>query len=437
MAPGTDVAWPFTQAASTNGLARRVWGFQADYNNWLTQNLIPIPTDGRCYETDVVGAGTCLDGYLWHHARTPIGYTEPWAGALIVGVRGEDGRDLSNSFVPLAPDSPTAFVTKVVGKYRKLWWWQKLREPLAPFLDDPRPASHARLVGLDDDSSVLMVHDIGGGEEVGPHMSEDAQRSVAKYVVAASLEPEGSARQISKEVEGAVLSEDGTRVLDLLVSDAKSLRTGTENGWSVASEPSLDAPTPRTGFTAFFSPMLGAVVVAGGRDAAGSPDGSVYVYRFGIGWHRVRPDVEFVDVRAAIFSPADGMLWIVNAANETKVQIVRIDPLTGETGRAATFAWDPTLYPTHTLGLDSNGKVLLVASSTNTSKTMRLEVNPLDGKIRGTGLLQHEFPQSTPPVSAFGETSFVREDTAGQVVGIDRSHTIPIGATLSVAGMFK
>ena len=131
------------------------------------------------------------------------------------------------------------------------------------------------------------------------------------------------------------------------------------------------------------------------------------------------------------------MLWIVDAVKQDKVQIVRIDPLTGQKGRVATFAWDATLYPTHTLGLDSTGKVLLVASSTNTSKTMRLEVNPLDGKIVGRGLLQHEFPQSTPPVSAFGETSFVREDAEGQVVGIDRSHIVPSEITLSVAGMFK
>ena len=43
----------------------------------------------------------------------------------------------------------------------------------------------------------------------------------------------------------------------------------------------------------------------------------------------------------------------------------------------------------------------------------------------------------SPPVSAFGETSFVKEDTDGRVIGIDRSHDVPVGANLSLGEMFE
>lgn len=115
----------------------------------------------------------------------------------------------------------------------------------------------------------------------------------------------------------------------------------------------------------------------------------------------------------------------------------RANPLTGETGRGASFTWNRTLYPSHALSLDSAGKVLLVASSETASRTMRLEVNPMDGKLIGTGQILHEFPQHVPPVSAFGEVSFVRENATGQVVGIDRTHQLPSGAVLAIGGMFR
>jgi len=42
-----------------------------------------------------------------------------------------------------------------------------------------------------------------------------------------------------------------------------------------------------------------------------------------------------------------------------------------------------------------------------------------------------------PPVSAFGETSFVREDVDGRVVGIDRSRNVPTGGTFLLGDMFE
>lgn len=232
------------------------------------------------------------------------------------------------------------------------------------------------------------------------------------------------------------MADNGTKILDLLVNDEKTLKTGTEMGWHVESGDSSEAPSPRSDFISFYSPMLGGVVVAGGKDEAGKPVGTVHLYRFDLGWIRI-PST-FTDVRAAVFSPADGMLWVLDAASPTSMKLYRIDPLTLTSGRGASFVWDASTFPSHHLGLDANGKVLLVANTNSTnSKTMRLEVNPLDGKLIGTGLLQNEYRQSAPPIAAFGETSFIREDAQGRIVGVDRSRTVPSGATLNIAGMFK
>jgi hypothetical protein len=433
---GADVSWPFTLAASQNGLERRKWNYVADSARLAGLNLIPLPTGSLCTEAMSVGAGTCLNGYLWHHARTDIGYTIQDAGGTYVGKRGDDGSDLANQFVPIAPDEAKMLLTKAIGKYRRIWWWQKLTDPLGPLLDDPRPVYHARPMGIDEGNRAVLIHDIGGGEDATAFLSPDVKASAEGRIIASSFEPAGTPHQLSKSVEGAIVADNGTRILDLLVNDKKTLKTGTEMGWHVESGDSSEAPSPRTDFISFYSPMLGGVVVAGGKDQAGKPIGTVHLYRFDLGWIRI--PTTFTNVRAAIFSPADGMLWVLDAVSKTSMRLYRIDPLTMTVGRDASFTWDASTFPSHHLGLDANGKVLLVANmSTTSSKTMRLEVNPLDGKLIGTGLLQNEYRQSAPPIAAFGETSFIREDAQGRIVGVDRSRTVPSGATLNIAGMFK
>jgi hypothetical protein len=431
--PGTDLPWSFTGPLSPG--ATRVWGYQQDYTDWVNANLIPLPVGNACQDFAWSGAGTCLNGYLWHHARTNIGYTQGMVGSFAVGARQEDGSDLSNSFERLAPDEPFVLATKPIGKYRHLWWWQKLVDPLPPFLDDPQVRFHARLVGLDEDKETVLLHDMGSGEVADARLAEGARSHLREHFVAGSLEPEAAPRNLAREIEAAVLTNDGTQVLDLLVSHENRLEAGKDVGMSDTSGRSEQAPSPRHGFISFLSPALGGVVVAGGSDDRGKPTPSVHLYRLGMGWLTVNFPYELSDVRAAVYCPHDGMLWVLNARDEGTMEVVRMNPLTGEERRGGTFAWNPSTFDSYQLSLDTEGKVLLVASSATSSRTMRIEESPVDGELVGTGRLMHEHPQHMPPISAFGETSFVREDADGRIVGIDRSRNVPTGGTFLLGEM--
>ena len=430
-APGTESSWNFNGSL----LGTRRWGYAGDYARWVAQNLIPVPQSGACRDGASFGEGTCLDGYLWHHARTPIGFTQPETANGPVGIRGEDGRDLSNMFVALSPDQATVSLTKPIGKYRKLWWWQRLVDPLPPFLDDPRVRAHARPVALDEDKAGVVIHDIGGGEVADAWLSELMRTLLDKHIFAGSLEPEATPRQLAREVEGAIISDDGTRVLDLLVNHERQLALGKDHGLGTESEPSSEAPSPRSGFISFLSPALGGVVVAGGQTSQGRAAPSVHVYRFGVGWFKVNFAADLEDIRAAVYSPHDHMMWVLDAHGDGTMHIVRMNPLSGEQGEGKVLSWNASLYSDFQLSLDASGKVLLVASSAATSKTMRVE--EVGGALLGTGRLQHEFAQHYAPLSAFGETSFVKVDTDGRVFGIDRSHDVPVGANLSLEEMFE
>ena len=441
---GADTTWPYTVATSTTGITRRTWNYAEDWNYWWVTppNGVPLIPEAEstflCADFGLVGAGTCLDGAMWHHARTPIGETEPNAGATYVGLHG--GTDLPNHFVPIAPD--LAFMSskmKAIGKYRHLWWWQKLVDPLPPFLDDPSPRPHPRPLGLDDARVAHVLHDTGMGreaEEISPSL---AALLGTDLLIAPMLDPETVPRNLVDTIEAAVLTADGTEVLDFVVSDDKTLRLGSELGWSVGGGAgALHAPGPREGAIAFLSSALGGVVVAGGvLPGTSTPTPSVHLFRPTLGWVGLSPSTgALVEVRAAIYSPSDGRVWVLDAKDEEHVRLVRIDPLTNQADEVGVYPWNRATHLRHMLSVDVDGGVLLTASTLLASETVRVALDATGAAV-GTARLNHQFAQSVAPFAGRMEYSFVAEDEAGNTTAILREASLLTVPAFSLAELFQ
>lgn len=437
----------FTVTTSSAGLTRRTWNYLADCNYWRVGTAAgePFIPDAEstwlCSDAARVGAGTCLDGALWHHARTPIGETEPNAGGgagAYVGIHG--GTDLPNHFVPIAPDLAFLHSMKAVAKYRHLWWWQKLVDPLPPFAGPGFRKPRPHPIGLDDLAAAHVIHDTGLGRDIEPTLSRALRKGLTRAFVAAPiLEPETAPRNLVDTLEAALLSADTSDVVDLVVHDGPTLRLGSELGWDVHGGDLPGAPPPREGAITFLSPSLGGVVVAGGVEPGTTkPTPSVHLYRPTLGWVRVAPSTgAFTNVRAAIYSPADQHLWVLDAIAEDRIDLVRVNPFTHEVEKVGGYSWDAQTYVRHTLSVDLDGGVLLTASTAFTSKTARVALLQAGGEATGSARRVFEFPQSVAPFAGRLEYSFVAEDTAGNTTAVARYPDLPAVAPFSLQEFFQ
>lgn len=458
---GTSYPWRYAPGAS---VARHVWDFRADWQHWWVsppdgEPLIPPSEGTACANGGTWGEGTCLDGVLWHHARTFIGDPEDTIpGGAYVGLHepqlpnpnaGEPNRSkwrhatpgLSNRYERIAPDEAFTLQTKPLGRYRHLWKWQKLVDPLPPVADDTVRRHHVRFVGIDDDKVSHLLHDDGGGEVLGARVSA-ALADISGEPIAGIAEPDGVVRNVVDGLEGAVVSHDGTSIFDFVVNDGNVLRRASELGWDVTGASSGDAPTPRTDFVTFTSAALGAVFVGGGRVPDGSaPARTIHMFRPGLGWAEVgHTQSAFVDPRAMVYSPVDGKLWVLDnvkrarGLNPAIVTLYRVDPMTQETESMGDFAWNAASVPRLFLSLDTSGHVLLTTSRAGTSRVTRLEV--VGGAVAASGHATLELEAHEAPASGFGEIAFVKRSADGMVHGVRRLTALP-GGTVSLGSMFQ
>lgn len=458
---GTSYPWRYAPGAS---VARHIWDFRADWQHWWVsppdgEPLIPPSEGTACANGGTWGEGTCLDGVLWHHARTFIGDPEDTIpGGAYVGLHepqlpnpnaGEPDRSkwrhatpgLSNRYERIAPDEAFTLQTKPLGRYRHLWKWQKLVDPLPPIADDTVRRHHVRFVGIDDDKASHLLHDDGGGEVLGARVSA-ALADISGEPIAGIAEPDGVVRHVVDGLEGAVVSHDGTSVFDFVVNDGNVLRRASELGWDVTGATSGDAPSPRTDFVTFTSAALGAVFVGGGRVPDGSgPASTVHMFRPGLGWAEIAPaGGGFIDPRAMVYSPVDGKLWVLDnvkrarGMNPAVLTLYRVDPMTQETETMGDFAWSAASVPRLFLSLDTTGHVLLTTSRASTSQVTRLDVT--GGAVVASGHASLELETHEAPAAGFGELAFVKRSADGVVHGVHRLATLPAG-TVSLGSMFQ
>ncbi len=458
---GTAYSWRYAPGATA---PRQIWDYQADWQHWWVsppdgEPLIPPSEGTACTNGATWGEGTCLDGVLWQHAATFVGDPEDTIpGGAFVGLHepqlpnpnaGEPDRSkwkhatpgLSNRYERIAPDEAFTLQTKPLGKYRHLWKWQKLVDPLPPVADDTTLRHHVRFVGIDDHKVNHLLHDDGGGEVLGARVSA-ALADISGEPVAGIIEPEGVARNVLESLEGAVLSHDGTSVLDFVVNDGNVLRRASELGWDITAGPTGEAPSARTDFVSFTSAALGAVFVGGGRVPDGSaPARTIHMFRPGLGWAEVgHTQSAFVDPRAMVYSPVDGKLWVLDnvkrarGLNPAIVTLYRVDPMTQETESMGDFAWNASSVPRLFLSLDTSGHVLLTTSRAGTSRVTRLDV--VGGAVAASGHATLELEAHEAPVSGFGEIAFVKRSADGMVHGVRRLTALP-GGTVSLGSMFQ
>ena len=458
---GTSYPWRYAPGAS---VARHIWDFRADWQHWWVsppdgEPLIPPSEGTACANGGTWGEGTCLDGVLWHHARTFIGDPEDTIpGGAYVGLHepqlpnpnaGEPDRSkwrhatpgLSNRYERIAPDEAFTLQTKPLGRYRHLWKWQKLVDPLPPIADDTVRRHHVRFVGIDDDKVSHLLHDDGGGEVLGARVSA-ALADISGEPIAGIAEPDGVVRHVVDGLEGAVVSHDGTSIFDFVVNDGNVLRRASELGWDVTGATSGDAPSPRTDFVTFTSAALGAVFVGGGRVPDGSaPASTVHIFRPGLGWAEITPaGGGFIDPRAMVYSPVDGKLWVLDnvkrarGMNPAVLTLYRVDPMTQETETMGDFAWSAASVPRLFLSLDTTGHVLLTTSRASTSQVTRLDVT--GGAVVASGHASLELETHEAPAAGFGELAFVKRSADGVVHGVHRLTTLPAG-TVSLGSMFQ
>jgi hypothetical protein len=432
-------SWPYSPQ-SMDGLASLSnvsWNYRADASFWAATAMLPAASSGTpCLSAGTVGEGTCLDGFMWYHADTESGRTSPYAGSTYVGLHGGD-TEVANHYFRWAPDQAFISHLKGHGVYRRIFFWEKLIRPLPH--DPGAPRMHARPIGISE-SEVDLLHDNGAGLAtsdglVSPKAAE--QLAFGGQYLAPVTEPSGLPRNLDPRIEGMLLSADGASVLGVLTSDANGIRLGEEEGLALSESPGEHSPTPRHGFAAFVSPGLGGLVVVGGLDdATGAPASRLHVYRPGLGW--AAPPLRGAtigDVRGAVYSPADGMIWVLETPSEGKLRIMRVSPFSGAVSVAGTYTWDAAASLHHGLAVAGDGTVLVYSSGATSTRVAKLAI--VSKRCVAQALDTFEGAHDGPMSGANGEVSLVGLDSQGRVNGVHRKTSLQAAANVLLTGFFQ
>jgi hypothetical protein len=372
---------------------------------------------------------------MWYHADTTAGRTVSTVGSIVVGLHGGDDQ-VANHYFPWAPDQGKITALKGYGVYRKLFWWQKLLKPL-PY--DTGVRGHVRPLGIDDKRLVHLLHDNGGGlGGPGPYVSAKLSDVLGQDVtVAPSLEPGTAGGNLDSRLEAAILSYDGSRVLGAAATLDQRLVLSEEAGISFTSERSEFAPTPRFGFVSFMSPALGGVVVLGGNDlTTGEATPTLHIFRNGQGW--LSPAIRGTKlgaVRAAVYSPADKNIWLVDNDEAGKLRIVKLNPFTGAAQVAGTYEWNAASQVRQGMGVNPDGTVLLYTSSGSTTRVASLAV--VNKQLVATTLNTLAGGHAGPPATATGEYSFLSVDDSGRTKAVRRLTSLTPSANTALTEFFK
>jgi hypothetical protein len=462
--------WDYDDTAVTHE-----WDYLVDNQFWAERGKISAPPAAYaaiCTNVAEVGNGTCLDGRIWYHAKTPIGSSTKYANLVEVGIHGYN---LSSHYEDIRPDMAYAYTTPSHGLMQQLEFDIRGRHP------DPMDHSvkEALLVRtqplvrefpggpayvLSDDGRVREMRDVFFASPL-------TQRLIASPLRWISLaEPSILAGNLDRRFRAIGFSVDGTRPVDITMSLADGrmstysetlvqdggydsppppppiddspdvpVYTNSSIGMVASSasserEPAPGAPEPRRDFIATFSSSLGGAFVLGGTSTStGAELRDIHFWRLGLGWTTIAAKVDGRIVAAAP-APLERSLWILEEIDDRWRRIVRVSPWTGKTDVLATWPLSRQ-WNNHFLTVDTNGEVLLVASSKDKHKSVLTRfAKALIGDIRVDKVISTELPYTSDRVIVDTEAyGFVTRNDQSAITGIVR-HPVKEGESIPILG---
>jgi hypothetical protein len=424
------------------------WDYQADDAFWVDEHhFFPAAPAATGYP-----AGTDLGGALWAHDRTEAGSIQHGMSCSLTAPPGQITPEcnVADAFAwGIAPDPRTTVITDVhwipappiVGWDRPcLVCGDRFRFP-GDELINPAPFVTFTTQTLD---AILWRPGLGG-MAVDPWVSSNLRLGLfdpqLRWVAAS--EPSGTCN-VAGCSKAFALSADATRVADVLAVTEQGFKQGLADDLlhydseqqvvvnqsdgvipdEVARMIQMPGPTARVGYAATWSRTAGALYVIGGRDPeTGVERADIWKLRQGSEptWSSVPLDPNHVprDVRAAVFSPADWRVWVID--RRTFVfqdhlfiddRLLRIDP---ETGRVDMDLPVPVLkgYAQVWLSTVEDGRVLLSAATASSHVIALLDSGPFSPRT---------------PVRVIGAHFGEGELVGGPIVGYDLI-TLPVGHT--------
>lgn len=405
------------------------WQFAADNTRWVNAGLIPLPTDTSCATGVVgifnVGPGTCLDGSMWYHAITGIGNTTPTAGGVTVGIHGPN---LANSYTDIAPDPVYTMQVKGHASWKHLFFWEKLFATLPG--DHPKARPQPIVV---DVTGAHRLFDNGATEKLD---ESNGLTAVSKAILDSDFQyapllegPGGAPNNIEGlSVESALLASNYTELLCMVVTHERKLMMDGEFASLETAVVGPQSPSPRTGAIAFTSGAMGAVFVIGGQDQVTGQDlKDIYIHLLGnMYWSVLKPTgVTLGKIRAAATTSVDKKLWVIDEVG-SNTRLIEINPYTTDAVVLATFGI-PAVYTQHTLGVDRDGGLLLVARapSLGTSKAVRIKRSATAPYLLVGSPLQISGLTQSFPLATADEYTFIVGNSAGTTTGVLHVDDLP------------
>ncbi len=250
-------------------------------------------------------------------------------------------------------------------------------------------------------------------------LAEDAVRFFDEGLIAALAEPGAQwvaqAEPLSggetNPLVGAVLSEDGTRVLDLLVAgdralvgtaaldaavlpgfreDARMAMRSSETsaavpsgalralGLRLAERTDVALPAPLSGFQALYARSLDRLFVAGGKTAAGLPNSRVYMAKPGLPLSELPWDSKLGTVLSVTFEPETESLYVLDEVPSGLARLARLLRVDATSGQSEELLSWPRLglFDRHFLVADRGGKLLIAATSDRRKRHLLVRLDP-------------------------------------------------------------
>jgi hypothetical protein len=383
----------YTYAQNRSAAIR--WDFAADHDHWRSTGMIPTTTTAFACR----GQDRCLGGRFWAYADSPVGSSPAHTMANGRWV-GHHAPDLSGSFTDIAPER---YGLEAQGGRGTL------------FPDYQRLARSILLL-----KTLPYPHPLGGRGELSPLLAVAGRGlfRIAEDGVAESLEalvtPGVLARAIANDVQWisaaepfnvraddplvALVSNDGTKVVDILTTHEDKLALGSEARRPIAI--STNGPPARTGFASVFSRLAGGVFTIGGS-SSGRALNEVWFHALDTGWRRI--DVKGATLGtpvAATFGSNDQQLWVLDRVRGLfgveSVRLLRIDPTSGQTSVLSSWL-RLGVYDRQWLSLDKHGDIVLTSSSSSLNNFGSARLTPSGTSATATGMQLQVGKLEAPP----------------------------------------
>jgi hypothetical protein len=400
----------------------------------LANGLIPTTTTTfQCGEQD-----RCLGGRFWAYAKSDVG-SNPKASSVNGVWVGVHAPNLAGSFTDIEPErfildgqgGRGALFKDFLGLARRMLLLKTLPYP-APFAFRGNGEARA-LVGVAG-RGLYELHQDG--------VLESLEEKVTSGVIASAasssefwVSPAESYVGTSRDPLALVVSNDGTRVVDMLTTQGAKLALGRESGRGVPV--SSVTPPVRTGFASVYSLSARGLYTVGGT-SNGRALNEVWFYSLDNGWRRTEVRGATLGTPIAVtFGTNDRQLWVLDRVRGLfgveSARLLRIEPSSGQATVISTWL-RLGLYDQQWLTLDADGTVVLTSSSTtlNNFGSARIVSNGASATV-SLQQLQPGALDAAPFVDTLGYGYLVR-GPSGSAPKVERLTTFE-GAPVNLADL--